>query len=105
MVPLLHFSGNSINSCIFGRLGVFFWRHTLLIELQIDGVSRECKGIMIIVFTGLVSIPCPSGHPSKTPLGFNDAIVTKLEEGSGNTEQKGHKSQAQTQYSHQNRRH
>ena len=47
----------------------WFWHQGLLIELQVDGVSRECEGFITVVFT-------------VTQCGIDTAMVTKLEEGS-----------------------
>ena len=44
------FHGTWIYSCISCRHGSLLWRHALLIELQVDAVSRECEGFIIVAF-------------------------------------------------------
>ena len=51
LVPLLHFHGTWIYTCVSWRFSRFLWLHRLIIELQVDGVSRECEGFIIVVFT------------------------------------------------------
>ena len=43
LVLLLHFHDTWIYSCVSYRLSIFLWPHGLIIELQYDGVSRECE--------------------------------------------------------------
>ena len=56
LVPLLHFHGTWINSCVSWCLSSLLWLHGLLIELQVDGESRECEGFIIVVFTETVFV-------------------------------------------------
>ena len=45
------FSCFGIYSCVSRRCRSLLWLHSLLIELQVDGVSRECEGFITVVFT------------------------------------------------------
>ena len=51
LVPLLHFHGTWIYSWASRRLRSLLWPHGLIIELQVDGVSRECEGFKIVILT------------------------------------------------------
>ena len=51
LVPLLHFHGTWIYTCVSWRFSRFLWLHRLIIELHVDGVSRECEGFIRVVFT------------------------------------------------------
>ena len=48
LVPLLTFHGTSIYSCVTLRLNNFLWLQGLLIEPQVDRVSKECEGFIKI---------------------------------------------------------
>ena len=49
LVQLLHFRGTWIYSCISRRPSSPLWLHGLLIELQVDGVLRECEGFIKVI--------------------------------------------------------
>ena len=55
LVPLLHYHGTWIHSCVSWRLSTLLWPHGLIIELQVDGVSRECEGFIIVIFTEAIT--------------------------------------------------
>ena len=67
LVPLLHFHGTWIYSCVSWRLSSLLWPHGLIIELKVDGVSIECEGFINSNLHGgdllLVTI-CPISRPN-----------------------------------------
>ena len=61
LVPLLHFHGTWICSCVARRLRGLLWLHGLLIEHQVDGVTRMRRlhnGNLL----GVTS--CPTSRPN-----------------------------------------
>ena len=81
LVPLLHFHGTWIYSCMSWRLGSLLCLHAFLIELQVDAVSRDCESSIIIVFTRSPSSSSDHLSDFTTQRGLNTAMVTKFEEG------------------------
>ena len=82
LVPLLHFHGTWIYSCVSWRLSSLLWPHGLLIELQVDGVSRECEVFIIVVSLRRRSSSGDNLSDFTTQCDIDTAMVTKLEEGS-----------------------
>ena len=56
LVNLLHFHGTWIYSCVSWRLSSLLWPHGFIIELQVNGVSRECGGFIIVIFSATVFV-------------------------------------------------
>ena len=70
LVPLLHFHGTWIYSGVSWRLSSFLWPRSLIIELQVDGVSRECEGLHNSNLHGgnlLLVTVCPNSRPNVVP--------------------------------------
>ena len=74
LVPLLHFYGAWIYSCVSWRVRSLLWLHRLLIELQVDGVSGECEGFMIVIFTEAILYQFCAFQPL-TSLEFNTRTI------------------------------